>query len=179
MNREQIWSLIAEAFKGVTLEDGISLLQSIVIDNYGEGYTDEEFEALKQKENVTDWQSLKLEDLKKLEIAHLDEKGFRYYIPACMTRFMDSYVPLDIGDRFTTSVLFFLDAGGSDPEYPHSTVVVPHRYKFLNRQQHEAVAQFLYWLPAICKLGTFDQKQVETAFNHYWKDYLPQEVGHN
>jgi hypothetical protein len=49
MTKNEIQAIIEKAFAGVTLEDGTSILQTHVIDKYGEGYTDEEFEALAAK----------------------------------------------------------------------------------------------------------------------------------
>jgi hypothetical protein len=76
----QAASLICErAPQSLSLEVGTSILQTQVIDEWPVGYTKEAFDALMQKD-IT----LTVEDLDKCEIAHLDDKGFRYYIPALM-----------------------------------------------------------------------------------------------
>ncbi len=94
MDKNQIKSLIREAFNDVTLESGTSILQTQVIDEWPVGYTKEAFDALMQKDITHDWKLLTVEDLDKCEIAHLDDKGFRYYIPALMCSVLDSYQPV-------------------------------------------------------------------------------------
>ena len=93
MTKNEIRSIIEKAFEGVTLEDGTSILQTQVIDKHGEGYTNQEFRALAAKDIGHDWKLLTLKELDECLTAYLDDKGFRYYIPALMCSILDSYAP--------------------------------------------------------------------------------------
>ena len=52
---EYLLEMIREAFRGVTLGDGVSIRQTEVIDAYG---SDEEQAAARAKDKTTDWPSL-------------------------------------------------------------------------------------------------------------------------
>lgn len=81
---KDIREMISSAFLGVSLGNGVSLRQAQVIDNYGNGVTDEEFEDLPKNEITNDWSRIAFEELELNCISHLDAEGYRYYIPAFM-----------------------------------------------------------------------------------------------
>lgn len=166
MNVVELEAVIEKAFAKVTLGDGISILQSEVIDGYGEGYTDEEFDALPKREITNDWRALTLSDLDRCQVAHLDDKGFRYYIPALMCSLLKSY---DISMRVigTLSSLYPKNEPGGLKEY------ILARYEILDTPQRQAIALFLQNLPQIVELDTSDQRIIERALRNYWKNHLP------
>ena len=82
MSPKRLEDQIRAAFAGVELGRGISLRQAQVIDRYGEGVSDREFEALPKGEVTDDWSRVPFEELERDCIAHLDAEGLRYYIPA-------------------------------------------------------------------------------------------------
>ena len=77
MQKEEIKVLIEKAFSGVTLDGGLSLKQTKVVDNYGRGITTELFANLPNKELIDDWKKIPISTLDEADcIAHLDQKGF-------------------------------------------------------------------------------------------------------
>ncbi len=152
-------ALIEAAFKNVILDGGASQLQCEVMDNYGEGVTNEEFLRLPQKEITNDWAAVPEETL--LYTAYLDDKGFRYYIPTFMISCLNR------GD-LVTETIFALDARPGDLwNYKMS------QFSLLNLHQRSTIAQFLYSLPDLVEIRWHEDKVcIERAFTNYWHQYL-------
>lgn len=171
MNKNEIRSIIEKAFEGVTLEGGTSFLQTEIIDNYGEEYTDKEFNALPEKDITHDWKLVTVNDLDKLHTAHLDDKGFRYYIPALMCRFLDTY-PVDVLNPGSMRQIGTLSSLYPTVHHPNISDHLSAKYEILNLQQRQAIAQFLKWLPEVLELDDHYSTIAERAVRNYWKDYL-------
>jgi hypothetical protein len=75
VDRASLEAQIRQAFAGVTLGKGISFRQAQVIDRYGEGVTDEEFEALPRSEVTESWTDVPFDELERDCVAHLDDAG--------------------------------------------------------------------------------------------------------
>ncbi len=145
----------------MTLDGGISLEQANVIDNYGRGVTSEEFKALPENEITDDWRTIPDTTLDGAEnIAHLDEKGYRYYIPAFMLRLLNSYDP---GSMMTIGTLSSL--------YP-KTDSQTYCYSCLTGQQLRAIAEYVKALPSFVELWGEDKRIVERAYRNYWSKYV-------
>jgi hypothetical protein len=166
VEKNQIKSLIQEAFNDVTLESGTSILQTRAIDEWPASYTKREFAALVEKDITHDWQLLTVEDLDKCEIAHLDDKGFRYYIPALMCSVLDSYLPASMRVIGTLRSLYPSKRSEDIEKY------ILARFEILNVKQRQAIAQFLRCLPELIELDTEDRTIVERSIRNYWKDYV-------
>jgi hypothetical protein len=82
---------ISQAFAGVCLNGGISLRQAQIIDKRDDALSDKDFDNLPAKEITDDWSQIPLSELDRDCIAHLDEKGFLYYIPALMLSVLHNY----------------------------------------------------------------------------------------
>jgi hypothetical protein len=163
VDKDQIKSLIREAFNDVTLENGTSILQTQVIDEWPVGYTKEAFHALMQNDIRHDWKLLTVEDLDKCEVAHLDDKGFRYYIPALMCSVLDSYQPAAMRVSGTLQSLY--------PTERRKDIALA-RFEILDATQRQAIAQFLQCLPELVELDTEDRTIVARSIRNYWKDYM-------
>ena len=164
LQKEEIKNVIKNAFSGVTLDGGISLEQTKIIDNYGRGVTDEEFTALPKKEVTDNWQEIPIYLLDEAEcLPHFDRKGFRYYIPALMLRLLENY---DFTSMMTIGTLSILYPKLEGWEY---------LYSLLNEQQKQAIALYLKALPNLVDLQTENKTVVERAFNKYWSKYMVQE----
>lgn len=162
LQKEEIKNVIETAFNGVTLDDGISLEQTKIIDNYGRDITDEEFSALPNKEVTNSWKEIPISQLDEAEcLAHFDTKGFKYYIPALMLRLLDNYDSTSMMTIGTLSIL-----------YP-KTETWNYLYSRLTKQQSQAIALYLEALPNLVELNTEDKTVVEKALNKYWSKYLP------
>lgn len=161
LQKEEIKNVIENAFSNVTLDGGISLEQTKVIDNYGRGVTDKEFAALPKKEVTDNWQEIPIYLLNEADcLAHFDRKGFRYYIPALMLRLLENY---DSSSMMTIETLSILYPKSEGWEY---------LYSLLDEQQKQAVALYLEILPNLVNLYTENKTAVERAFNKYWSKYI-------
>lgn len=159
--KEEIRKNIEAAFNGITLDNGISLEQIKVIDNYGRGVTDEEFSALSNKEITENWKEIPTSQLDEAEcLAHFDRKGFKYYIPALMLRLLENYDSTSMMTIGTFSIL-----------YP-KTETWSYLYSLLTKQQCQAIALYLQALPDLVELEGEDKQVVERAFKKYWSKHL-------
>jgi hypothetical protein len=157
--RAAVEGLIRDAFAGVTLGKGISLRQAQVIDRQGEGVSDAEFEALPSAEITDSWSAVPLSELERNCIAHLDDDGLRYYLPALMLSLINNYEPASLRVIGTIAVL-----------YP--AVIGPgRRYTYLTDEQHKAVACFVGALPRLVPLSIEDSKCVSRALRNYWGQF--------
>ena len=162
--KDELLSEIDSAFEGVALDGGVSLDQSKVIDSYGEGVTEEEFNKIPKKEVTNDWRKIPFYILDEADcIAHLDAKGFKYYIPALMKRLVENYDPSSMMSIGTLSVLYPKKAN-----YNYSS----ERYSLLSKKQCVAIAHYLKELPNLVCLEAEDLKCVQRAFNNHWSKYV-------
>ena len=162
---EEVRVGINHAFKDVRLEDGISLKQAEVIDEYNSTMSAKDFADLKAGEECGDWRAIPLETLEAYGfIAHLDAKGLRYYIPALMLSVLEQYDPSSMRVIGTLSAL-----------YPKKDLWDYHvqRYSLLDEAQKGAIASFLQALPDMIKLDHEDSKIVPRALRNYWGQFLP------
>jgi len=155
--------MIESAFSGVTLDGGISLEQTKVIDNYGRDCTNEEFEALPKGEVTDNWRKIPTSTLDEADcLAHFDRKAFKYYIPALMLRLLDNYDPDSMMTIGTLSIL-----------YP-KTESWKFLYSLLSPQQTKAIADYLQSLPSFVELDGEDKTIVERALRNFWSKFLGQ-----
>lgn len=160
LSKQQLICEIEDAFAGVQLGGGLSLNQTKAVDNYRRGYSTEEFTRLPQHEVTDDWTQIPFEALDSADaLAHLDRRGFRYYIPALMLRLLDNYDPTSMMSIGTLSIL-----------YP-KTESWEYLYSRLTKAQMRAIAHFLQSLPALVELDTEDTKRVKRALRNYWAPY--------
>jgi len=155
---------IRDAFQGVQLGKGTSAGQTEVIDRYGEGCKPLQFEAIPLREVTNDWMSIPPDELERVQIAHLDAEGFRYYLPALMLSVLDDYDPCSLRVIGTLSALY------PKPEHWHYHM---ERYKQLSAVQKGAIAAFLVGLPSLLTLSLEDQKLVARATRNYWDQFHP------
>ena len=159
--KEEIIQEIRSAFVGVTLDGGISLEQTRVMDNYGRGVTPEQFRDLPKTEIVDDWTRIPDAVLDEADcLAFLDQKGFRYYIPALMIRILRAYDEVPAMTMSTIARLY--------PKHPEAEEL----YGELTQVQKAVVARFLSALPSLFELNREDQTRIERALRNYWSRYL-------
>lgn len=82
--RRELIDEITSAFGGVSREDGTTLHEAIAIDDYA---SDDEQRAARRLDVDTRWQDVPDAEIWACNsaLSFVDEKGFRYYIPAFMT----------------------------------------------------------------------------------------------
>ncbi len=160
-SKVEVIKKIEAAFDGVTLDGGISLDQTKVIDDYGRGCSGDQFSALPLKEVTDDWRNIPSSTLDETEcLAFLDANGLRYYLPALMIRMLEAY---DSGSMMTIGTISALD-GRSQYNL--------ERYTSLTSLQKAAIANYVKELPVLIDLDSADESIVERAFRDYWSNFL-------
>ena len=160
-DRAAVEAQIRAAFAGVTLGKGISLRQAQAIDRCGNGMTDQEFETLPGAEITNSWSDVPFCELERDCIAHLDDAGLRYYLPALMLSLLSHYDPGSMRVIGTIAALY--------PKAIHSG-----SYEYLTDDQHRAIACFLNALPNLVTLDSEDSKRVARALRNYWGKFSAQ-----
>ena len=156
---------IRSAFCGAVLGDGVSIQQSEVMARYGEGCTDEAFDALPRSENTSDWTSLPPEELDLACVAFFDPAAFRFYIPALMLNLLARYAFMSFGMIGTLRSLC--------PE-PHRSYgnAEALTWALLNQEQRAAVGSFMRCLPVLVQLDREDEMNVQRSFARYWHHHV-------
>ena len=130
-NTQILLALICEAFKDVYLEDGVSLHQTIVIDNYG---SNAEMVEARLKDEKKDWQKL----ISKPELLNIhgigglsffDAKGLRFHLPAYL-----SSVVINPDLEISDSLIFTLT---------HKSEYNDNRLSLLNPQMKHCIGVIL------------------------------------
>ena len=171
MEREDIETAIRSAFAGVRLGSGVSLRQAQVIDDYGRGYSQTEFEALPQSEVIDDWTQVPENELVRDCVAHLDADGLRYYLPALTLWLLDHY---DDEDRvFSGADMTAIGTVAALAPYSESATSYWAIYDSFSAEQKAALAAFVQTLPRLVHLDQEDAARVERSLGHYWSRYLP------
>ena len=134
---------IIAAFDGVSREDGVTLHEATVVDDYG---GPEERAKARAKDTEERWQDVPQEDIRAsdAELNFLDPKGFHYYIPAYMVWYLknrDNEDP-DFWSNAFDSIEFALEARGTGKISKHDL----SRFKLFSLEQSKANAHFLQFL---------------------------------
>jgi hypothetical protein len=156
---ERLEDEIRAAFAGAELGSGISLRQAQVIDRYGEGVSDTEFEALPKGEITSDWSKVPLEELEGDCVAHLDAEGLRYYLPALMLSVLSHY---DAGSRRVIGTISALDSRDAHNQ---------RRFALFTEPQRRAIAAFLSALPNVVVLWDEHAKVASRSLQAYWRQF--------
>jgi hypothetical protein len=158
-HKEHILKVIEDAFQGVKLENGVSLHETIVIDNYG---SDKERKAARKQDEKEKWQNL-IQDPELVEVSGIgglsfyDAIGLRFHLPAYM-----SYVVHDRDVDIADYLIFQLT---------HLEEYNLQRFAVLNKTQKKAVAEFLYYI----RHHTYDDfefsyEKIDLALETYWNE---------
>lgn len=133
-NKEELIAKIHDVFKGVKLQTGIGLNQSIGIDRYA---TNEEIREIGNKDEKSDWTLLIDSTLLKSTysiggLLFFDPKGLSFHLPAYMVTVINNPVA-DIGEtlHFTLTNL-----------NEHNL----NRFKILTQEQKYVVGEFLNYI---------------------------------
>ena len=155
--KEHVLHLIYESFDQVLLEDGVSLHETIEIDNYGA--TDKEKAQIKNDERK-DWK--KLIDDPELEKIHgigglcfYDAKGLRFHLPAYMCLTINK-PHADV----TESLMFTLT---------HLEAYNQERFAILTIEQRKAIKVFLTYARYNTGFAfEYNFAAIEAAIRDYW-----------
>jgi hypothetical protein len=163
-SREDLIRAIEERFADVRLDDGVTLHEANVIDDYG---TDEERMAARRLDNEDRWQEIPdkhIEDYPAI-LCFVDLKGFRYHLPAYMRwslRYFDS------SDSFTTdSTIYILRLDKSDGLEAWNR----ERYEVFTEREGNVISRFLRFM---VEQGDdrVDAAEAARALELYWGNFL-------
>ncbi|MBE7386126.1 MAG: hypothetical protein F6J95_032650 [Leptolyngbya sp. SIO1E4] len=152
---------ITDAFADVLREDGVSLHQARVIDDYGSA--EEEAQA-RLLDTDTHWWEVPDEWIAEFYeiLSFVDPKGFRYYIPAYMIWMLKHYDDT-YSNTAGSTVYSFLS-------YPGLEDWQQQRFGLLNEAQAQAVCHFLkhmVWLGD----DAVDAVAAQEALQQYWGQF--------
>jgi hypothetical protein len=159
------------AFRDVVLGAGVSIRQSEVTSNYGEGCTDEEFSALPASEVTDDWTRIPDSELERARVAFFDPPAFRYYIPALALSLLRNYDG-GVSMRVIGTLGSLCPHPGKSFENANAVT-----WALLDSAQRAAIAHFLKCLPELVALEFDEPASIERALNAYWLHFL--EAGEN
>jgi hypothetical protein len=158
--RHTIEAAIREAFAGVRLGDGVSLVEAEAIDGYYDQMSMAEAHRHRQFETTDDWTGLTASELDSQNLAHLDPEGLRYYLPAFMLRLLDDYQP---GEMWCIGTVARLDQRD------------PHPFGFielLTNAQRAAIAAYVEALPELVELDYQDAAIIDRSLAQVWRAYI-------
>jgi hypothetical protein len=158
--RENIEAAIRDAFAGVRLGGGVSLVEAEAIDGYYERMSQAEAHRLRQFEVTDDWTALTTPELDSENIAHLDPEGLRYYLPALILRLLDDYQP---GEMWCISTVSALD---------QRKAYTPGFIDLLTDAQRAAIAAYVEALPGLVELDYEDAARIDRSLARVWRSYL-------
>ena len=163
---ERIVQAIAEAFRGVNRTGGVSLHETVSIDNY-EGTA---ARAAAQKLDADRrWEDVPHADLAEVcgngGMAFFDPIAWRYYLPAYMMWWLQGGEATDslAADEIVWTLQ--LPQGDKNPLRGYSL----ERYGTLSRRQTEAVTRFLQYVAAYAEEDTA-REDAARALASFWND---------
>lgn len=152
MDASSVEQLIREAFAGVTLEDGVGLLEGQALDDYAGS---DAKAAARAKDEAGDWSRIPPDLLNSTHssLSFFDPKGMRFHLPA--------YLIADIKGTLQQDVVFHLTYTGHDAQA---------RFSLLTPKQREAVHQFLlYHLATTPEPNrSFEKPMIDNAIAEFW-----------
>ena len=149
MTKEQVAESIRQAFKDVTLGDGIGLWEAQAIDGYsGLGIQSE----ARAKDEKIDWSRIGSDTLLRCDssLSFFDADGMRFHLPAFMLAELDG--------NSNGGVVFHLS---------HLNDYILSMFTSLNADQVGAVIDFLQWCVRQSEYD-FESPQIMRALNEYW-----------
>jgi hypothetical protein len=156
---------ITAAFDGVSREEGVTLHEATVIDDYGSL----EERALARTQDTEDkWQNVPDEDIRFTDavLSFLDPKGFHYYIPAYVVWYLRNIDNEDPEFWSNTFGLYYLPFV-SRCSWRHRRVL-SLKIKMFTPEQAKAIAHFLVFV-----VEREDAAQIE--YKQQWQESMSKE----
>jgi hypothetical protein len=145
----RIADVIRNAFRGVTLGDGVGLLQAQGLDDYADSET---LAHYRSQDEQDDWSRIPVSMLNSCSssLSFFDAEGMRFHLPA--------YLIADLEGTLSQDVLFYLidlEHGGTS------------KFEKLSKRQREAVRGFLF-LRLDDPKHEFERPMIEETLLEYW-----------
>jgi hypothetical protein len=154
---QRLLATIEEAFRGVELGDGVSLHETVVIDDYG---TDQQRRAAREPDEKHDWRRL-VGDPELARIGGVggpsfyDAAGLRFHLPAYLSLAVIAFDRAD-ADLALESLMFTLT---------HFSEYNAKRLSILNDAQRHCVREVLSFLRSEHEL---ESAELDEAIDGYW-----------
>lgn len=163
--RREVIDDIASAFGGVSREDGTTLHEAIALDDSA---SDEEQRAARRLDVDMSWQDVPDADIWACNsaLSFVDEKGFRYYIPAFMTHALRHWED-DVDGYVLSACTYHLLHESSKSLRKSEPASLAARYSFTGAQSR-AVARFLRF---IIEFGEYSGDEVTSAAVQRWESF--------
>lgn len=160
--REKLILEIEQAFADVSIDDGVTLHQMQVLDDYG---GEAEQLTARSKDPETRWQQITGEKLSRFSdsLVFLDAKGFQFYLPAFMRHALITAFPNTESADNDGVILALRD--GPKKSYHKDGI------KLLNPPQMQCVAAFLHYISVTPESGW--SREVRKALKAGWNDWTP------
>lgn len=144
---EELIAFIREAFRGVTLGDGVGLMQGEGLDDYA---LPAELAKIREQDEKLDWSKISPNLLNTCASSpsYFDSAGMRFHLPAFLIADLEGTFHQD----FESRVVY----GGSD-----------HYFGLLNSQQREAVRRYLTFR---YRWPSAHQEHIPDALAGYWNE---------
>lgn len=146
----RVADLIREAFQGVTLGDGIGLLEAQGMDGGGDEGTLKRYREGDEKEG---WSGIPVAKLNRCfsSLSFFDAEGMRFHLPA--------FLVADLNGTYDQEIIFYLTYTGYNAQA---------RFDVLSPDQREAVRQYL-----LCQVrqrpdDDFDVPIIQQTLETYW-----------
>lgn len=152
--RQQLLAAIEGAFRGVELGDGVSLHETVIIDNYGGPNAQRSAREVDEKRN---WRKL-IRDPELVRIGELscyDAKGFRFHLPTYLSLAVVDFDRED-AERVLDSLMYHLT---------HFSDYNVGRLSILDGKQRGCVRDVLAYLRAEYEL---ESAELDEAIAGYW-----------
>lgn len=156
VSRDHVETIIRDAFTGARLGDGLSLGEAEAASDLYRTISPEQSKERRSSEVKDDWAAVPQSELERDDIALLDPRGLRYYLPALMLSLLDHY---DRSEMWCIGTIAALDQRD------------PHPIGFmslLSAEQKRAIALYVKALPELVRLDAEDTEILIGAFRDVW-----------
>ena len=167
MNREAILSTIADAFRSVDRDDSYTLHEAQLTDqSMRREISAKELAEAKRLDSHQDWRDVPASSIDECDAAlsHLSPEGWRFYIPAYMTRAVD-LLDEPIWKTWLPGAVVFQLTYPKDVSLQSYTL---ERFSLLDEAQVAAVAAFLGYVAAHAPAGAVLCEDAQLALKRYW-----------
>ena len=163
--RREVIDDITSAFGGVSREDGTTLHEAIALDDCE---SDDEQRAARRLDVDGSWQDVPDADIRACNsaLSFMDEKGFRYYIPAFMTHALRHWED-DADGYVLSSCTYHLLHESSKSLRKSEPASIAARYNFTGAQS-KAVARFLRF---VLDFGEYGADEVTAGAVQRWESF--------
>ena len=161
--RDGVIDDIIIAFECVSRENGVSLHEAQVIDEYG---TETEKEEARRLDTEGRWQDVPDKDIERHNsiLCFVDLIGWRYYLAAYMVWVLRNYLASDSFSKDSTIYSLRIDKNSDLEEH------FQQRFDILSQEQSRSVCRFLRFMREYAE-GRCDSNAADEAIQFHWGQF--------